>query len=167
MLRRLLSTPNSYPLAIVRLALGIVMFAHGAQKAIGWFGGSGFHATMGFFEQLGLPPFFAFLAIWAEFLGGLGLILGLLSRVAAFGILCNMVVAMVMVHARYGFFMNWAGTKAHEGFEFHVLAIGAALAVMVGGGGALSIDRALTHPAPRDWPQSKDRPVVRPGTSAA
>src|SRR6266436_8784296 len=121
MLRRLLSTSNSYPLAIVRLALGIVIFAHGAQKLIGWFGGYGFHATMGYFAQQGIPPFFAFLAICAEFFGGLGLILGLLSRVAAFGILCNMVVAIVMVHARFGFFMNWAGNKPHEGFEYHVL----------------------------------------------
>jgi putative oxidoreductase len=167
MLRRLLSTTNSYPLAIVRLALGIVMFAHGAQKTIGWFGGPGFNGAMGFFAQQGIPPFFAFLAICAEFFGGLGLILGLLSRVAALGILCNMVMAIVMVHGRNGFFMNWSGAKGGEGFEYHVLALAIAWAVMVAGGGALSIDRALTHPRPMDWPPSKDRPAVRPGTSAA
>jgi putative oxidoreductase len=142
-MNRLLATSNSIPLAIIRLALGIVIFAHGAQKMLGWFGGPGFHGTMGFLQGSGIPAAFALLAIIAEFFGGIGLILGFLTRIAAFGILCNMVVAIVMVHAPYGFFMNWTGKQAGEGFEFHILAIAVSLAVMIGGAGAGSLDRAL------------------------
>ena len=99
-------------LTILRLVLGVVFFAHGAQKALGWFGGYGFNGTMAFFtQQMGIPSFFAFLAICAEFLGGIGLILGLFGRVAAFGIACNMVVAIVMVHHQFGLFMNWGDAK--------------------------------------------------------
>jgi len=119
------------------------MFAHGAQKVLGWFGGYGFSASMGFFEHQGIPALFGFLAIVAEFFGSLGLILGFLSRIAAFGILCNMVVAISMFHARNGLFMNWGGTQKGEGFEYHVLAIAEALAIIVAGGGAFSVDRAL------------------------
>ena len=142
-MNKLLATSNSIPLAIIRLALGIVFFAHGAQKMLGWFGGPGFHGTMGFFQSSGIPAPFALLAIVAEFFGGIGLILGFLTRIAAFGILCNMVVAIVMVHAPHGFFMNWTGKQAGEGFEFHILAIALCLAAMIGGAGAGSVDRAL------------------------
>lgn len=145
MWRRLLRSSDSLPLAIVRLTLGIVMFPHGAQKMLGWFGGPGFNATMRGFEHQGIPPVFACLAILAEFLGGLGLILGVFSRIAAFGILCNMVVAIWRVHAVNGLFMNWTGRQRGEGFEFHLLAIAMALAVIVGGGGAWSLDRWLSR----------------------
>jgi putative oxidoreductase len=122
-----------------------VIFAHGAQKSLGWFGGYGFKATLtGFTQNMHIPALFAVLAIAAEFLGGLGLIVGLLSRVAAFGIGCNMVVAVATVHHRLGFFMNWSGVKKGEGFEFHLLAIAIALALILKGGGAASIDHALT-----------------------
>ena len=151
-MNRLLATSNSIPLAIVRLALGIVFFAHGAQKLLGWFGGPGFQGTMGYFQSSGIPAVFAFLAIIAEFFGGLGLILGLLTRIAAFGILCNMVVAIAMVHARVGFFMNWGGKQAGEGFEYHILAIAMCLAAIVGGAGAVSIDRALAGRVPNRRP---------------
>jgi len=151
-MNRLLATSNSIPLAIVRLALGIVFFAHGAQKLLGWFGGPGFQGTMGYFQSSGIPAVFAFLAIIAEFFGGLGLILGLLTRIAAFGILCNMVVAIAMVHARVGFFMNWGGKQAGEGFEYHILAIAMCLAAIVGGAGAVSIDRALSGRVPNRRP---------------
>lgn len=168
MWRKILSTPNSYALTVIRLVLGCVMFAHGAQKMLGWFGGYGFHGTMGFFEQQGIPAFFAFLAICAEFFGGLGLILGFLSRIAAFGILCNMAVAVALVHSSNGFFMNWTGAKPAEGFEFHLLALSMALAIIMAGAGAVSIDRALTGTrVTRDWPRSTDRPGAHPGTSAA
>jgi putative oxidoreductase len=143
MWRELLRTANSVPLAIVRLGLGIVMFAHGAQKMLGWFGGPGFNGAMGFFEHMGIPSLLAFLAIMAEFCGGLGLIFGLLGRVAAFGVFMNMLVAVLKVHAANGFFMNWMGNQPGEGFEFHLLAIAMALAVMIGGAGALSIDHAI------------------------
>jgi putative oxidoreductase len=88
---------------------------------------------------------FAFLAICAEFLGSIGLLLGLLGRVAAFGIACNMVVAIAMVHWHFGLFANWYGTQKGEGYEYHLLAIAIALAIMIKGSGALSIDRALSN----------------------
>jgi len=145
MWRELLRTPNSAPLAFVRLGLGIVMFAHGAQKMLGWWGGPGFDSSMGFFANMGIPAIFGFLAITAEFFGGLGLIIGFLSRIAALGILANMIVAVALVHGKQGMFMNWTGNKGGEGFEFHVLAITMALAVIIGGAGAFSIDHALAH----------------------
>src|SRR5208337_4541239 len=116
MLNKLIhANPDAAP-TILRLALGAVFFAHGAQKMLGWWGGYGFSATMHGFEHMGIPAVFALLAIVAEFCGGIGLILGLLSRVAAFGIACVMLVAIVKVHAANGFFMNWAGQQKGEGF---------------------------------------------------
>src|SRR5882757_5591396 len=109
-LRTLFKTDESYTPLIARLALGLVMFPHGAQKALGWFGGYGFSNTMGFFTgQMHIPALFAFLAIAAELAGSIGLITGFFSRVSAFGIAVVMLVAMLMVHASNGFFMNWAG----------------------------------------------------------
>ena len=143
-MRKLLSTPNDLTLTLVRLVLGIVFFAHGAQKMLGWFGGYGFHGTMGFFtQQMGIPAPLAFLAICAEFFGGLGLIVGLLSRIAAFGIIVNMLVAIMTVHHVNGLFMNWYGNQKGEGFEYHLLAIALGLVVLIKGAGALSIDRVL------------------------
>ncbi len=144
MFRKLISTNADYAVTILRLALGVVFFAHGAQKTLGWFGGYGFSGTMGFLEhQLGLPAAIAILPICAEFLGGLGLIVGLLGRVAAFGIACDMVVAVVMVHWRFGLFANWTGQQKGEGIEYHILSIAMALAIMIKGSGALSVDGAL------------------------
>jgi putative oxidoreductase len=144
MFHKLLATSNDLTLTVIRLVLGITFFMHGAQKMLGWFGGYGFHGTMGFFtQQMGIPAPFAFLAICVEFFGGLGLIFGLLSRVAALGIIANMLVAVTMVHIRNGFFMNWFGQQKGEGFEYHLLAIALAIVVLVKGAGALSIDRAL------------------------
>ena len=145
MFRKLMNTSDDFAFTILRLFLGVVFFAHGAQKTLGWFGGYGFTGTMGFFtQQAHIPAAFAFLAICAEFLGGIGLLLGLLGRVAAFGIACNMVVAIAMVHRHFGLFANWYGTQKGEGYEYHLLAIGIALAIMIKGSGALSIDRALS-----------------------
>ena len=145
MLARLMRTDrNHLTLTILRFILGVVFFAHGAQKALGWFGGYGFSGTMGFFtHQLGIPAPFAFLAICAEFLGGLGLIVGFLARVAAFGIFCNMVVAVFMVHYKIGFFMNWSGAQKGEGFEYHLLVLAMTAAIMIAGAGAFSIDGFL------------------------
>ena len=145
MFRKLISTSDDFTLTLVRLVMGVVFFAHGAQKMLGWFGGYGFHATMGFFTQgMHIPAPFAFLAICAEFFGGLGLIVGLLGRVAAFGIVLNMLVAIFTVHIHNGFFANWSGQQKGEGFEYHLLAIALGLVVIVKGSGALSIDRALS-----------------------
>jgi len=145
MFRKLINTTDDFTLTILRLILGGVFFAHGVQKALGWFGGYGFAATMGFFtQQMHIPAPLAFLAICAEFLGGIGLVLGLLGRVAAFGIFCNMLVAVWMVHFKLGFFANWSGVKKGEGYEYHLLAIAMALVIMIKGSGALSVDRALS-----------------------
>jgi len=146
MFQRIANTTNDYGITILRLVMGCVFSAHGAQKMLGWFGGYGFSGTMGFFtHQMGIPAPLAFLAICAEFFGGLGLILGFLGRVAAFGIICNMIVAVMMVHAKNGFFMNWAGNQKGEGFEYHLLAIAMALVIMIEGSGAFSVDRFLTE----------------------
>src|SRR5208282_6227128 len=124
MLKKLFQTPDDKVMTLLRLVLGVVFFAHGSQKMLGWFGGYGFKGTMGFFTQtMHIPAVFAFLAIAAEFFGGLGLIAGLLTRVAAFGIAVNMLVAIVTVHSQFGFFANWSGTQKGEGFEYHLLAL--------------------------------------------
>lgn len=143
-MRKILSTSNDFTLTILRLLVGIVFFAHGAQKMLGWFGGYGFHGTMGFFTHSGIPAPLAFLAICAEFFGGLGLLVGLLSRIAAFGIMCNMIVAILTIHIHNGFFMNWFGNQKGEGYEYHLLAIAGLLVILIKGAGALSIDRALS-----------------------
>jgi putative oxidoreductase len=149
MFHRIANTSNEYSITILRLVLGVVFSAHGAQKMLGWFGGYGFSGTMGFFtHQMGIPAPFAFLAICAEFFGGLGLIVGLLGRIAAFGIICDMLVAVALVHARNGFFMNWAGNQKGEGFEYHLLAIAVALVILIKGSGAFSVDRFLTEELP-------------------
>lgn len=131
---------------IARLTLGLVMFPHGAQKALGWFGGSGFSGTMNFFTgTMHIPAFFAFLAIAAEFAGSLGLIFGVGGRLAAFGIAANMVVATLTVHAANGFFMNWFGSQKGEGFEYHLLAVGLALIVILQGAGKWSVDALVSQ----------------------
>jgi putative oxidoreductase len=144
MAKKLMTTSNDVALTTLRLVLGIVFFAHGAQKMLGWFGGFGFHGTMGFFEHMGMPAPVAFLIICTEFFGGLGLIVGLLTRIAALGIGVEMIGAIFMVHLPNGFFMNWMGTQKGEGFEYHLLAIAIAAALLLRGAGAFSVDRALS-----------------------
>ena len=111
---------------------------------LGWFGGYGFSATMDLFTgAMHIPAPLAFLAIAAEFFGGLGLILGFLTRIAAFGIAVNMLVAIFMVHAPNGMFMNWTGQQKGEGFEYHLLALAITVFLMIRGAGAFSIDHAM------------------------
>jgi len=142
----LIQTRDSLLPLIARVALGIVMFPHGAQKVFGWFGGHGFAGSMSFFtDTMHIPAPLAFLAILAEFSGSLGLITGCLSRIAAFGIACNMFVAVLTVNLANGFFMNWYGVNKGEGIEFHILAIGLALVVMIGGAGQASIDAFVSR----------------------
>jgi putative oxidoreductase len=149
MVRKIFATDDDTATAILRLVLGVVFFAHGAQKVLGWFGGFGFYGTMRFFTgPMHIPAPFAFLAIAAEFFGGLGLILGFLTRIAAFGIAANMVVAIAMVHRAFGFFMNWNGTQKGEGFEYHLLVLAMTAFLMVRGAGAFSIDRAIATASP-------------------
>lgn len=147
-MKTLLKTTNSFAPTLARLTLGIVFFPHGAQKVLGWFGGYGLSGTMNFFtQQMHIPAVFAALAIAAEFLGSLGLITGFLTRLAALGIAVNMAVAVAMVHHANGFFMNWYGNQKGEGFEYHLLAIGLALIVLIYGAGKASVDAAITGKA--------------------
>ena len=144
MINRLFQTEDDKVALILRVFLGVVFFPHGMQKLLGWYGGLGFSGTMNMFTaNMGIPALFAFLAIMAEGLGSLGLLTGFLTRVAAFGITVNMIVAIRMVHWQNGFFMNWFGSQKGEGFEFHILVIAIGIALMIRGGGALSVDKAL------------------------
>jgi putative oxidoreductase len=148
MIRKLVSTDNDAGTALLRLALGVTFFAHGAQKMLGWFGGYGFAGTMSAFTNvMHIPALFAFLAIAAEFFGGLGLIFGFLTRIAALGIFSNMIVAIAMVHHQFGFFMNWSGAQKGEGYEYHLLVLALTVFLMMHGAGAASIDRLLSAPA--------------------
>ena len=136
----LMQTEGDILPTILRVALAIVIFPHGAQKLLGWFGGDGYRATMDYFTKgMGIPAFFAILPIIVEFFGSLALILGLGTRLVALGITVDMLVAVWTVHRHNGFFMNWEG----EGFEFHILVVAIAVALVIGGGGALSLDLVL------------------------
>jgi putative oxidoreductase len=146
MLTWLLGTDGDWVITMVRIVLGVVFFAHGAQMALGWFGGAGLQNTVRVFrEQLQIPTPLALLSVAAEFLGGLGLIVGLLSRVAALGIAVVMIVALIAVHWKFGFFMNWYGEKQGHGIEYHILVLALALAVIIRGAGAFSLDQVLYH----------------------
>lgn len=139
----LLATDKSALLTLLRITLGAVILPHGLQKTMGWFGGYGFTGTMGFFASIGIPAFFGFLAIAAETAGAVALIAGVTTRIAAFGIGTTLLVASTM-HKANGFFMNWSGQQKGEGFEYHILGIAIAVALMIGGAGRFSVDRAIT-----------------------
>jgi putative oxidoreductase len=144
MLPNLLHTNPDWIETFIRITLGLVFFAHGAQKLLGWFGGAGVKDTMRTMHQsLGLPVSLTFLAIATEFFGGAGLIVGLLGRLAALGIGVTMVVAILMVNGRYGLFLNWFGDRKGHGFEYHLLVIALAAVIIARGSGALSLDRLL------------------------
>ncbi len=138
-----LQTPAAWTLLIARLTLAVVFFAHGSQKVFGWFGGPGFSGAIDYFAKLHIPAFFAVLAIAAEFLGSLGLCVGLGTRLAALGLAVNMAVAVATVHAANGFFMNWHNEQPGEGIEYHLLVVGLCLILMIAGGGRFSLDRLL------------------------
>jgi len=140
---RFLRTDNDVAALLMRLALGVVFVAHGGQKVLGWWGGYGASATIQGFAKMGMPPVLTILVMTAELGGGLLLIVGFLTRLAALGIGCVMLGAIVLVHSKVGFFMNWGGSQKGEGFEYHLLALGLAIALLIKGGGAMSVDGAL------------------------
>ena len=143
-LHRVIATEDRWTPTIARVALGLVMLPHGLQKTVGAFGGYGFSGTMGFFtETVGLPWIVALTVILAESLGALALIVGAGGRIAAAGIAAVMIGAIMTTHASFGFFMNWFGNQAGEGFEYHLLALGLAAVVLVAGSGKASIDALL------------------------
>ncbi|MGA2774993.1 MAG: DoxX family protein [Candidatus Omnitrophota bacterium] len=138
-------TKNDYAALVLRLMLGIVFFAHGAQKALGWFGGGGFFNTMNTFtQQMHIPYIFALSAIAAEFLGSIALIIGFFTRIASLFIAVVMFVVIWMIHWQNGFFMNWYGVQKGEGIEYHLLVIAICIALMIKGGGSFSIDKRIS-----------------------
>lgn len=142
---RLFDTRPDPLLLVARLVLGVVMFAHGSQKLFALFGGRGLDATYAFFANFGIPPWLGTLAMVAEFGGAVALILGLLGRVAAAGLIVNMLVAIFVVHGQFGFFMNWANAQKGEGIEFHLITIALLLTILVRGSGLLSVDHVLSR----------------------
>ena len=144
MFTKLLRTSNDWTLTLIRVTAGGVMLPHGMQKMFGWYGGAGFTATMHNFGQRGFPAILVFLMIMAEFAGSLGLILGCLSRIAALAIFVDMTVAAITVTSKFGMFINWSGKQKGEGMEYQFLMMAMALAILMAGGGALSVDRAMS-----------------------
>ncbi|VAX29375.1 Membrane protein 2, distant similarity to thiosulphate:quinone oxidoreductase DoxD [hydrothermal vent metagenome] len=139
-------TEDSISSLVLRVALGVAMFPHGAQKLLGWFGGPGLEATLGFFTStMGIPYFIAILVVIGEFFGALGLITGFLTRFCAASIAIIMAGAVPMFTWSNGFFMNWSGKQAGEGFEYQILAIGIAVALVISGGGSFSIDQWVSR----------------------
>ena len=142
-MKKIFQTNENNASLIIRIVLGAILFPHGAQKLLGWFGGYGFNGTMGFLTgSMGLPWIIAFLVIIIEFFGALALIFGFGTRIAAFGII--VLFAGIMIgHLQNGFFMNWTGQLQGEGYEYHLLVIGMALALLISGAGRWSADYKL------------------------
>lgn len=128
---------------IARIFLGVVILPHGLQKLLGLFGGYGFTATVEYFSSTGIPSVIGALIILAESFGILLLILGLISRISAAAMVVIMLGAIFMVHLQFGFFMNWFGSQSGEGFEYHLLALGLSLVILVRGGGKWSLDSEI------------------------
>ena len=143
-MRQLFQTDDRWTGLVLRLTLGLVMFPHGAQKMLGWYGGFGFSGTMRFFtETMHLPWIVALLVIVGEFFGSLGLIVGLLTRFTAASSIVIMLGAITTSHLQNGFFMNWFGKQQGEGYEYHLLVIGLGLALLIAGAGKWSVDRLI------------------------
>ena len=148
-MRKLFETDEAWTGLILRVMLGVVMFPHGAQKLLGWYGGFGFAGTLGFFtEQMHLPWLVALLVIIGESFGSLGLLIGLLTRVTAASMALIMVGAIGLVHWPNGFFMNWSGKQAGEGFEYHLLVIAICAALVITGAGKWSVDSVIANELP-------------------
>lgn len=146
-MKKVLTTnPANWAALIARLTLAIVIFPHGAQKLLGWFGGYGFKGTMGFLTgAVGLPWIIALLVILIEFLGPLFLVFGFATRVVALGIIANFLGVLFSSHINNGFFMNWGKQPKAEGFEFFILLFGLAIISLIAGGGKASIDASITN----------------------
>jgi len=140
---RFISTEDDLGVLVARVMLAVVFIPHGSQKLLGLFGGNGFSATMDYFTSSGMPAVLAFLVIMGESLGALALLVGFFGRFMAFGITMIMLGAVFTVHLSNGFFMNWFGTQKGEGFEYHLLALGLSVMLMVKGSGKFSLDRIM------------------------
>ncbi|MCH8040626.1 MAG: DoxX family protein [Nitrospinae bacterium] len=145
-MKALFQTDDAWSSFLLRITLGCVMFPHGAQKLLGWYGGGGFSGTMGLFtEQMGMPALIAFLIIIGESFGSVGLLIGFFTRFTAASLGIIMLGAISLVHLPNGFFMNWSGQQAGEGYEYHLLVIGMCLALMITGAGRWSVDGAIAE----------------------
>lgn len=142
-MKYLIKTDGSLAQLCNRVALGIVVFPHGAQKVLGWFGGPGFAKTIHIFAPMGFPAWSVVLLMIFEFAGPLLLIAGLFSRLWALGLTFSMAICMFMNHVQNGFFMNWFGNQKGEGIEYHLLLFGLTIALLLCGSGRFSLDRAL------------------------
>lgn len=140
----LTTSPTLSPV-FLRLALAVTMFPHGAQKLVGWFGGHGFGGTMEFFGSMGMPAPVSATVILLEFFGPILLLFGLATRWIAAGFAAIMIGAIATVHGQHGLFMNWFGTQQGEGFEYHLLVIGMALALVASGAGRFGLDARLAR----------------------
>jgi putative oxidoreductase len=144
MKNQIFATNENYASTALRVLLGVIIFSHGAQSMLGWFGGYGLEATLHFLTTaMSLPWIVAFLVILIQFFGPVMLLLGAGTRIAALG-LFGIFVGMATYHFQFGLHMNWAGSKGGEGFEYHILVLGMCAALLILGGGALSIDRKIT-----------------------
>ena len=151
-MKQLLQTDDGWAGLILRVTLGLVIFPHGAQKLLGWYGGFGVAGTMGFFtEQMHLPWLVGVLVIVGEFFGSLALLAGFLTRFVAGSYIAIMAGAIATVHLPHGFFMNWFGKQAGEGFEYHLLVIGISAALLALGSGRWSVDGFLAGA----WPAAE------------
>ena len=146
MLRKILETSDNLAPVLARLTLALVIFPHGAQHVLGWFGGYGFQGTLGWMtDTLGFPAPFAVLALLTEIAAPFALLAGVGGRVAALGII-GLMLGALSTHLQNGFFMNWFGNlpAGQEGFEYHVIAIALAGTVALQGSGAWSLDLLLS-----------------------
>ena len=143
--QRIFATENKYSWTILRVTLGIVMLAHGVQKAFGWFGGYGWEGSMGYFTgTVGLPTFLGASIILIETLAAFLLIIGFAGRVNALLVGAVILGAFFIDHLPNGFYMNWFDNQKGEGIEFDLLFLAISSFVTINGSGALSIDRWLT-----------------------
>lgn len=158
-MKRIINTDNSYSLLLLRVALGVVLLAHGVQKAFGWFGGFGWNNTIGYFSSVGLPVALGSLVILIETLGAFLLIVGFAGRINAALMGIVMIGAFFIDHLPNGFYMNWFGETRGEGFEFDILFWAIAAVLVVKGSGALSIDRIIV--------KKEKSPIVVPKAQVA
>ncbi len=161
-MQRFLQTDAALTSTFQRILVAAVMFPHGAQKLLGWFGGYGFEGTLGFFASLNIPSILGVLVILGESIGAVALALGLATRLTAFGISAAILGAMLLVHLPHGFFMNWFGNQKGEGIEFALLMLGLSLPLIVRGGGRYALDAWLLERLRQPRPSSLSSPKVQP-----
>ena len=146
MKNKIFRTNNDWTGFITRLTVGLILFPHGSQKVLGWFGGPGFTSEMNFFiQKLHLPWLIAFLVIIIEFFGAISLITGFASRLWSIAVIILFIGIILIEHIENGFFMNWFGNQKGEGYEYHLLVIGLSLATLINGSGKYSIDKILVE----------------------